>query len=112
MFTHEVGARCSVSSLDLLNVLLDQISTCSMVLVVSDRPRIVGLLVVMDFFYLLLEPKLFKDLKVEPIVISWDQRGTFMPGLCDPPFIPDLQMPETSCSTPFWSKQLRAWGVF
>ncbi len=63
MLTHELGAGCSVSSRDLSEMLFDQISAHSMVLVVPDRPCVVSLLVIMGSLELLLKPKLFKDLK-------------------------------------------------
>ncbi len=46
-------------------MLLDQIGTCGMLLGTPHRPIIIGPLVVMSIFDLLLEPKLFKDLKVD-----------------------------------------------
>ncbi len=62
---HEVGARHSVSPLDLSKMLFNQIGTCSTVLMVPDGPCVVSLLVIMCFLDLLLEPKLFKDLEVD-----------------------------------------------
>ncbi len=62
---HEVGARRSFSSPDLSKMLFNQISACNVVLVVPDGPHVVGLLIIMGFLKFLLEPKLFKDLKVD-----------------------------------------------
>ncbi len=61
---HEVGARHTISSLNLSKMLFDQIGTCSMVLMVPDRSRVISLLVVMGFLDLLLEPELFKEINV------------------------------------------------
>ncbi len=65
VFIHEVGARHFISPPDLSKMLFNQIGAHSTVLVVPDRPHIIGLLVVMGFFNLLLEPKLFNDIKID-----------------------------------------------
>ncbi len=114
---------------DLSEVFLDQIGACSMVLCILFRANIRDNLNVLGLFNFLLDAKRFeitsqntaqsvlmatatfvvKD-KVSAHDISYDQRGMFMLGFWVPLFLwPGLGIADTSCSTPFSSRQLKAW---
>ncbi len=110
---HKIGARSSIDTLDLMEMLFDQISICNAVLDIPGGPIIISHPIIMGLLYFLLELKLFEVVEgnvagaVFPVTTAvlmleskaCNQRGTLMLGFCVPIFILlGLQMPDKTTS--------------